>query len=202
MLCCRIDPTKFICSAIHSFVWGIIPPCFLGPLCYIYQLQLQISMNHNNDSILIRNTFQLQWTDDWSHIPRVPSCDVSPPGEGMRAIEGYLYPKASEGVRLKERGSYVSQLSEHSSFFYVPQVDIKRDGTYGLKCHPKHWATRIKLSCRRTAPNRNPQRSSRQPNALGHFSFSLSAPLKTFQSISMHSQTLYLEHPLITKVSR
>ena len=30
-----------------------------------------------------------------------------------------------------------------SSFFYVPQdIDIMRDGTYGLKCHPKHWATR------------------------------------------------------------
>ena len=52
---------------------------------------------------------------------------------------GYLYPPASEGVGLKERGSYVSQLSEHSSFFYVPQdIDIKRDGTNGLKCLPKH----------------------------------------------------------------
>ena len=70
------------------------------------------------------------------------------------SVGGYSYPT----VGLKKRGSYVSQLSEHSSFFYVPQdIEIKRDGTYGLKCHPKHWATRSKLSCLRT------ERSVAQP---------------------------------------
>ena len=74
----------------------------------------------------------------------------APSGEAVSSVGGYLYPPASEGVGLKKRGSYVSQLSEHRSFFYVPpDIDIKRDGTYGLKCFPKHWATRSRLTCLR-----------------------------------------------------
>ena len=97
-------------------------------------------MNQNNDS----TTYHLiQWTAVSALIyPGFLAATTrmqAPSGEAVSSVGGYLYPPASEGVGLKKRGSYVSQLSDHSLFFYVPpDIDIKRDGTNGLKCLPKH----------------------------------------------------------------
>ena len=41
----------------------------------------------------------------------------------------------------------------HRSFFYIPQdIDIKNDGTYGLRCHPKHRKAARKLKFPFSAP--------------------------------------------------
>ena len=75
---------------------------------------------------------------------------------------GYLYYPTSHGPRSWAEGEENPMLvnyHRHGSFFYVPQdIDIKRNGTYGLKCHPKHWKA--------PQPGYKPGPSALQPSAL------------------------------------